>query len=582
MPLNKPIIGQTNWGPTLNDALDYLDAKLAVTGPTGPTGPAGAGGDLVVPVSIKDSEDEDFLTFSRTGTGTARIATPQDDLSLRSARDITLIAGDDGPGNVYIGWGDATIAPDATNRVATIADVTAATGLGDITFDGVGIIGAGTASGDGNEYGTIELVPDESRAEFDQYLIIDPTAPNHIHIRAGGEQDASSADLILGGERNNVYVSDNGRSVSISARPAQVISSYVNENPVSNAEFIVSNSANIYEGDEFSYPAGEEPGIFTVSSVAYNTPSAELMTVTATGLTFVSGGTYVFTHEEPWNYQWGFTDTGYLYGPAMGGLYVSGILNNESDLWLASNNNIVLSAEDGEFLGDPTNAENQIATIGDFGYLEISSATDPEEGPLTTLTAPSNLTIQTGGEPAGEITIQADKGLRINYSPEIGGAYLNGNEEYPETQIATLGDIGVETSFTVVGGTAGTQPTFTGDPLFTGSYVKMSSDLVHFQAQVDMDNITSFGTGQYYVTLPFPAKYGYKFREGCLHDISTGRDYEIGGHVYAGSSTLTLTSTDTQSGAVFDIPFTATAPITLAVADNFHIAGTYIADTEAP
>jgi hypothetical protein len=91
-----------------------------------------------------------------------------------------------------------------------------------------------------------------------------------------------------------------------------------------------------------------------------------------------------------------------------------------------------------------------------------------------------------------------------------------------------------------------------------------------------MDNITNFGTGQYYVDLPFPAKYGYKFREGCLHDISTSRDYAMGGHVYAGQSRVTLGSTDTQSGTVFDIAFTYNSPVTLSTADNFHISGTYI------
>ena len=79
---------------------------------------------------------------------------------------------------------------------------------GSITFEGVSIVGAGTASGDGNGYGTIELVPDETLYENDQYLIIDPTSPGHIHIRAGGEQDASNADLMLGGEKNHVRVND--------------------------------------------------------------------------------------------------------------------------------------------------------------------------------------------------------------------------------------------------------------------------------------------------------------------------------------------------------------------------------------
>jgi hypothetical protein len=75
---------------------------------------------------------------------------------------------------------------------------------GDITFNGVQIIGAGT----------MQLVPD-ANLDTDQYLIIDPTAPNHIHIRPGGTQDASTADLILGGENTNVLVSDTGDYVDI-------------------------------------------------------------------------------------------------------------------------------------------------------------------------------------------------------------------------------------------------------------------------------------------------------------------------------------------------------------------------------
>jgi hypothetical protein len=86
---------------------------------------------------------------------------------------------------------------------------------GDITFDGVKIIGAGTASGDGNGYATLELVPDNSLYENDQYLVVDPTQPNHIHIRAGGTQDDSQVELFLGGERNHVRVLD-GEGVRVS------------------------------------------------------------------------------------------------------------------------------------------------------------------------------------------------------------------------------------------------------------------------------------------------------------------------------------------------------------------------------
>lgn len=58
----------------------------------------------------------------------------------------------------------------------------------------------GESSGDGNNYTTLELHPDQSRSSSDQYVIIDPTAPNHIHIRAGGAIDNSGAELTIGGE----------------------------------------------------------------------------------------------------------------------------------------------------------------------------------------------------------------------------------------------------------------------------------------------------------------------------------------------------------------------------------------------
>ena len=129
----------------------------------------------------------------------------------------------------------------------------------------------------------------------------------------------------------------------------------------------------------------------------------------------------------------------------------------------------------------------------------------------------------------------------------------------------------VSIPFTVVGGTLGTQPTFTGAPLFTGSYTKVGN-ICHFQIDLDMDNITSFGTGQYYVNLPFPAEHNYLLSNGCLHDASTGDEYAILGHVIAGSDTLTLLSTASNGKQVH---FTHNVPVNLSTADNFHIAGTY-------
>jgi hypothetical protein len=245
-------------------------------------------------------------------------------------------------------------------------------GGGDVSFTGEGCIvfpndgeicNTADSSGDGSGFSTMSINPDTNTND-NRYIIIDPTAPNHIHIRAGGEQDESNADLFLGGERNNVHVSDSGRDVVINTRPETVVASYVNENPISNVNFIVSSSANIYVGDTFFYSEGGDT--FTVDSVTNNSPSAGLQTVTATGATFISGGAYVFSHEESWNHSWLFDDSGVLIGPAMGSLAVNGIYNNHVDsLYLNSSEGIILDAVDGEFLHDDNDPNNQIATIGD-------------------------------------------------------------------------------------------------------------------------------------------------------------------------------------------------------------------------
>ena len=126
-------------------------------------------------------------------------------------------------------------------------------------------------------------------------------------------------------------------------------------------------------------------------------------------------------------------------------------------------------------------------------------------------------------------------------------------------------------TWVIEGGTLGTQPTFTGNPLFSGSWTLMGN-VCHFSINVDMDNITSFGTGQYYVRLPFLAKHNYLLSDGCLHDFSTGSEYATLGHVQANSDQLTLLSTASNGRQV---PFTNSVPVNLTTDDNFHIAGNY-------
>jgi hypothetical protein len=144
---------------------------------------------------------------------------------------------------------------------------------------------------------------------------------------------------------------------------------------------------------------------------------------------------------------------------------------------------------------------------------------------------------------------------------------------FTHPSISSTGDT-TDNTWVVEGGTIGdgaVSPTFNGAPMFSGGYNR-SDSLCHFHIDVDMDNITNFGSGQYYVKLPFPSKNNYVLSDGGLHDISTGDEYQILGHVNAESDILTLLSIASNGKHV---PFTKSVPVNLAIADNFHIAGMY-------
>ena len=132
---------------------------------------------------------------------------------------------------------------------------------------------------------------------------------------------------------------------------------------------------------------------------------------------------------------------------------------------------------------------------------------------------------------------------------------------------------GINVPYLPEGGTDGTQPTFSG-PAITGSYNRFGN-MVHFNIIVDFTNILTFGTGQYYLTLPYPCKDEVKFASGCLHQDSTGYEYQLRAGVLAGESVIKLSTTDRQGNRIYDVPFTYNDPFTLTTADRFHIAGTY-------
>lgn len=129
-------------------------------------------------------------------------------------------------------------------------------------------------------------------------------------------------------------------------------------------------------------------------------------------------------------------------------------------------------------------------------------------------------------------------------------------------------------TWTIEGGTLNDpQPTFSSDPMFTGHYTVIGN-LCHFAIDVDMDNITSFGTGQYYMRLPFTSNHNIVVSGGCLHDASSGNQYAVLGHVVENSDIMHLFSISSNGQHV---PFSDSdnSPIKLNPADSFHIAGSF-------
>ena len=262
------------------------------------------------------------------------------------------------------------------------------------------VYGANHDSSDHSNLDTIKLIPDPTSAyTFDQYLIVEPTTPNHIHIRAGGTQDDSNATLILGGERNNVTVSDNDRTVGISTRYAEISNTYLNTNPDSNQFFVTGSTADIQTG----YTVNIDGFNYTVDTI--DTIEEGVIGVRATGATFAAGQNYTFAYNAPWNHQWTFGADGVLYGPLMGTVKVLNISNSSAgnnlsinadaaaldlqaynelnitatngNVWIAAQNGgkISLSGTDGAFLGNPDVAHNRITTRLEVPFINAAVPT---------------------------------------------------------------------------------------------------------------------------------------------------------------------------------------------------------------
>ena len=78
----------------------------------------------------------------------------------------------------------------------------------------------------GSNLNVLKLIPDDNLVPEDRYVVIDPYNTGHIHIRAGGIQDASNSYLYLGGEDVHVEVDDFTKEIRVKTYDVVGVSAY--------------------------------------------------------------------------------------------------------------------------------------------------------------------------------------------------------------------------------------------------------------------------------------------------------------------------------------------------------------------
>jgi hypothetical protein len=122
----------------------------------------------------------------------------------------------------------------------------------------------------GNAGAVLNLYPNEAyAASGNQYIIVDPTAVNHIHLRAGGTIDGSSAELFLGGENTNVQVSDTTKAVYISANGINA-ATFANNGTLTVFGKVTANGVNLNDYTQAAFDKANTAGISLTDNTTIN------------------------------------------------------------------------------------------------------------------------------------------------------------------------------------------------------------------------------------------------------------------------------------------------------------------------
>lgn len=352
------------------------------------------------------------------------------------------------------------------------------------------LYGSNADSGDGAGLDTIKLIPDtilhydDGNYNNHQHLVIDPTAPDHIHIRAGGPIDNSNAELFLGGELTHVRVSDNqdnvvirtstlgegvtphswtfgangllsfpdgtessgngiwppvnvGLGITLTRNPQ--LSAVAGANSGEGALYIdISENDDISEVNIFwQLNTGTSTAPILTPVTSSITPETGIYAIFVSGFTFVPGETYTFRRDSIDAVDWVFLPTGELRTSGLGTISHYPGPTSSLKFEVPSSNDIVLRTAGGDL------------TLGTDGSLTL-----PNGSPI--LFGNGNSRIQAGMG----FHINSEEGISLEavnitdpLNPVSYGWYFdtNGNLTLP-----AAGDILDSTGASVLGGGGGT------------------------------------------------------------------------------------------------------------------------------
>ena len=330
------------------------------------------------------------------------------------------------------------------------------------------LFGSNADAGDGSGSDTIKLIPDAELYNngSNQYIVVDPTGgvPGHIHLRAGGTQDASTANLYLGGEQTFVRVSDTSDDVAIRTG----LSAAIENVEVAVVDELVPPGGvwRLFIGDE-AYPTlGTTVQIGETVTTSWGTP----VTATIVDIQQDAGNWQIHVDQDitvghnPYNTvtfnrgskTWTFSFTGDLILPetADGQLRLSG-----SEIAGVDNNSVALSS-------------NTSVVINTYNP-SLHTWTFDNNG---TLTLPGTMAIETtyGGAPtlvvdgkAHTVELRSDEYILIGYNNSSGNVYI-GNQTSGQVDI-------VSNKFRVLAPAPSSSTGAVGDQLgqiaFDGSYI---------------------------------------------------------------------------------------------------------------